>query len=96
MNNGTSRCDPIDGYYESGVTQATQCVSPCLTCSSSSSCNSCVDGFYLSGISCLPCSTICPTCNSSTICTSCDIGYELNLTDDTCNSICGDGMWLGQ
>ena len=77
MNNGTSRCDPMSGYYEGGVTQANQCVSPCQTCSSVSICLDCISGYFLSSGSCISCSSNCSSCSSSSVCTSCFNPYEV-------------------
>ena len=51
-----------------------------------------MNGYYLSGTSCLPCYTNCFMCSTALICTSCNPGYYLNSTTSTCSSICGDGM----
>lgn len=70
FNNATSRCDPLEGYYDTGVTQAQPCNISCLTCNGSSashclSCNSnasmilngteCINGSDAVGLGCTSC-----------------------------------------
>lgn len=83
------------------------CSSPCLTCSSSSSClscqlgylfstsclSSCQDGYYSDTLTsaCRPCSSSCLTCESQTICLSCL--SPLNLYSYSCISQCPSGTY---
>lgn len=63
------------------------CVSPCINCTSLSTCLSCVSGYYLSGTSCLTCTSAisnCQICSSDgSSCTLCQQGYTLNTTTPT-------------
>ncbi len=43
----TSRCIPIDGYYDNLVQISSKCPSTCFTCSSERFCFSCASGYYL-------------------------------------------------
>ncbi|KAL7720513.1 hypothetical protein QTN25_002280 [Entamoeba marina] len=78
-----------DGCYldDSGTfTECRKCDSTCLTCKDNDSrdktrCSSCDTDRYLSGESCISCSTAmdgCSTCSSSSTCTSCDSNYVLS------------------
>ena len=40
------------------------CQSPCLDCSDSINCKSCIDGYYLSQSKCIPCQIGCLNCDS--------------------------------
>jgi proprotein convertase subtilisin/kexin type 5 len=88
--NGTA-CSPLPGYYDNNVTDALPCVSPCVNCTAASSCLSCVSGFYLSGTSCLACSTIttnCLTCAADgSACITCDLGFIYNTTTQLCDVV---------
>ncbi|KAL7715530.1 Protein serine/threonine kinase [Entamoeba marina] len=74
-----------------------ECTSQCETCSSSSVCTSCKEGYYLSGGSCVLCSssiTGCTKCSSDgSTCTECATRYR--LINGTCDgyepTICQDG-----
>lgn len=53
-----------------------QCYATCPTAIVAGVCtNICQDGFYLSGTSCLKCSSTCVTCSAATTCTSCRSGF---------------------
>ncbi len=81
------RCTANNGYYDNGVNNpATPCITPCLTCSSSTACTTCIIGYYLSSTSCLPCSSAinyCNTCSSNILCTQCQYGTG-SLCDISC------------
>jgi len=90
--NSSSRCVPIAGYYDDGTSNvAKPCAGSCVTCvSPGTSCLSCVSGSYVSGSSCINCSTTisnCDLCNSSTVCTACKSTFTLHsATNCSCNS----------
>ena len=67
------------------------CVSPCANCTSATDCLSCVVGYYLSGTTCLPCSTTIANCTqcdiTGTTCSSCAIGYIYNATTNLCDVV---------
>ncbi len=54
----TSRCIPIDGYFDNLVQICVQCPLNCLTCKSSLFCTSCLNGTFLSTNNL--CETSCP------------------------------------
>lgn len=86
-------CNPIAGYYESNITAAKPCVTPCKTCfGSASQCTSCVDTTTVAiSYACVACSTIFEGCSDChlTYCLSCDVGYtQINAT--YCNLPCSD------
>lgn len=63
----TTQCFPnkcSQGYYDNtGVCASCSVIPSCLTCSGSATCTSCIQGFYLSGTSCVTCvSAGCQTC----------------------------------
>ncbi|CAK94557.1 unnamed protein product (macronuclear) [Paramecium tetraurelia] len=60
------------GYYLSTI--CIQCSTPCSTCSSSTNCSACNSGYYLSGSSCLSCTSPSTYCGSPCSCSS---GYYL-------------------
>lgn len=93
-------------YFLSGSI-CSPCISPCGSCTSQTTCLSCVEGFWNGSA----CSSVCPsgtyadsslnscencvgclTCiNSSTICTSCS--GSLILFDGSCISTCSSGYY---
>lgn len=83
----TSACVSICGsglYLEFATNSCTLCTSPCLTCSSSSACYTCISNYYLNSTSCL---SVCPfgfygyngmclVCSSAIFCQSCPNSYQ--------------------
>ena len=67
MNGNTSRCDPMNGYYDDGVSIAAQCQSPCDTCTSLTDCITCTTGFVIGNGSCNACDTGYITSNSTCV-----------------------------
>ena len=63
------------------------CSANCNSCSSSTSCTVCLNGFFLDGAVCTKCSAPCGLCTSSTFCVSC-VGafYMLSATAGTCDA----------
>jgi proprotein convertase subtilisin/kexin type 5 len=97
-------------YYANDTTQQCEkCISPCLTCSSSSVCQTCVTSYSLDGTSCntscsnnkisinqvcTACDGPCLTCVVSTSnCTSCQSGLLYNQQLSTCTSSCQAGYY---
>lgn len=63
----------------------------CLACNSTANpveCLACIDTFYLSGTSCVPCPTGCLTCLSNGSCSSCLPGYN-DPGNLTCINVAG-------
>jgi cysteine-rich repeat protein len=73
------------------VAVAPACVSPCATCSSLTTCITCIVGTYLSGSTCNDCHnaiTNCSQCSGSTpTCSNCDPGYIVNTTTNACDVV---------
>ena len=65
------------------------CNSVCKTCTSSTVCQSCKTGYYLSGSSCLACMKVCKTCIASSTCTTC---YTTSILDSTSVCTCAAGL----
>ena len=88
--NGT-QCLPQPGFFDNSTNVAPACVSPCATCTSLSVCTTCLVGFYLSGSTCLACSTVTANCSrcdaAGTTCTSCQLGYVLNASTLACDVV---------
>lgn len=84
-----------------------RCVSPCLTCTSSNLCLSCIYNFlygqncisecplgYYANITlktCEPCFSGCEECSSRSICTKCEVGSCLN--NGECITECEYGLY---
>ncbi len=85
--NGT--CEPAPGYYDNGTSNAVLCVSPCSNCTSSTVCISCVVGYYLSGTTCVPCSTTIANCTQCDVtgnnCSLCAAGFIYNSATNLCD-----------
>ncbi|KAL4451032.1 hypothetical protein ABPG74_021354 [Tetrahymena malaccensis] len=84
----SSQCLALGGYYtDSQNNLCSSCYPLCKTCLSNLSyqCQSCIDGYYLSTNSCIPCDPSCLTCgSSSTQCLSCFSGQFLDSTTNKC------------
>lgn len=91
MNNVTMRCDPLPGYYESGVSAANPCVAAnCLTCTSTTYCLTCANGKYLTGShTCAACMANCLSCTSATVCVQCATYYvfSVNACVPNCSNV---------
>ena len=87
--NGT--CEPAPGYYDNGTSNAVLCVSPCSNCTSATVCISCLTGNYLSGTTCVPCSTTIANCThcdaTGTNCSQCQLGFIYNATTNLCDVV---------
>lgn len=59
------------------------CNSICRTCTSSTVCQSCITGYYISGSSCFACMKVCKTCTTSSTCATC---YTSSILDSS--SVC--------
>ncbi|KAL4466190.1 hypothetical protein ABPG72_011068 [Tetrahymena utriculariae] len=90
-------CSPSQNYnFDSSTNSCTLiCDSSCKNCSSannSSSCLSCIDGFYLNNSNqCQPCQAPCDNCiNTATKCLSCSPSQNYNFDSSTnsCTLIC--------
>lgn len=84
-------CDKcLSTYFRKDSQNCVKCEYPCYTCSdSTTTCSSCVDGFYLEGTKCLPCGANCLQCNSAEDCTLCNSTYySLNGVCVGCNESC--------
>ncbi|EAR86112.2 transmembrane protein, putative (macronuclear) [Tetrahymena thermophila SB210] len=82
-------------YIEQFYILIFHCPQGCSSCDVSlQNCQSCIDGYYLSGTSCLICDSNCKTCtNTSRQCQSC--GNNLYLyTDNTCQSCKSDKVFI--
>lgn len=101
-----SSCIPNSGFIDQGVFIAVDCstlITHCLDCSSVNAtvlCNSCDAGFAPSSDSKTCTSTAscldpnCLDCSGSiSICITCTTGYS--VVSSVCNTICGDGLKLG-
>jgi len=72
------------------------CTSPCQTCTTSTSCLTCIPAYYLSGTSCLICMKVCKTCTAASTCATCFSGTlinnvctcSVNLFFDTASKTC--------
>lgn len=97
LNNISSRCVAIAGYYDDGSTNvAKSCGGNCATCvSPGTSCLSCVVGSYQNGTSCLSCLANCATCTSSTACTACLNTFTL-ISDTNCSCTTTQYLASGQ
>ncbi|CAD8093460.1 unnamed protein product [Paramecium primaurelia] len=75
-------------YFDSAEIDTTKkcklCISPCDQCTSSSSCTTCISGFYLDGTSCLKCTNNCNTCETATKCFTCVSNSFYLTTSNTC------------
>lgn len=77
LSSSTSRCVPINGYFDNLTTVCVKCGSNCLQCVSASYCVNCEDGYYISGGVCAKCPEGCLTCISNSECQSCSAGLIL-------------------
>ncbi|ELP90856.1 protein serine/threonine kinase, putative [Entamoeba invadens IP1] len=78
----------IGTYYDSYYGKCQSCPYECTSCTSSSTCSGCKEGYYLSGASCVLCNstmTGCLKCGGSGQCTFCSQHYRL-LDSGTCSS----------
>lgn len=73
------------------LTAFSQCtIAGCSSCRANGACRTCSSGYYLSGGTCIACSTNCLAC-TSTSCTSCNSGYTAsgtNCLNTTCVANC--------
>ena len=74
LDPNSSRCIPIDGYFDHNATVCVKCPNECSTCSSLTVCSACLPRYYLnsSTSSCDSCPFDCFTCNSGGSCKACD------------------------
>ncbi|CAD8107684.1 unnamed protein product [Paramecium sonneborni] len=90
-NQSIPNCDCIqpNKYMDTITYMCNNCVSPCQNCSSAIICDSCVNGYVLSGHTCLPCTKPCANCiTNQTICSTCM--DSLNQIPSSCN--CNSGF----
>ncbi len=83
MNNSTSRCIPLVGYYDDGLNHAVAlpCNSSlCLECTGPTTCTSCQPGKFKVGSVCNSCPVNCANCTNSTVCVGCMVPYSLSGT----------------
>ncbi|CAK86800.1 unnamed protein product (macronuclear) [Paramecium tetraurelia] len=94
---------------QSQYSLCSRCHANCIYCSSNSICELCLDGYYINNGDCLQCQSQCKKCNkfssfclecsdksqnpTNGICQKCQSGYY--LIHDTCQSVCGDGIVVG-
>lgn len=103
LYNSSCNSDCLSGSYPSS-SQCLQCQSPCATCSNTSTCLSCLAGFYELGPTCVSicpngyfnnitqcslCISPCVNCSSLGICTACNGSYYLLYS--SCVSNCPNG-----
>ena len=69
------------------------CPSLCNTCSNSTTCTSCPNGFYLNTGVCISCQPQCTACVSSTNCSSCSAPYFFESSSYSCVTCSG---WCSQ
>jgi proprotein convertase subtilisin/kexin type 5 len=67
---------PDTTYGESN--ECRPCQSPCVNCSSSTACKSCVAKHILNVETCEPCPDNCDECSNKTTCTTCDSTFKLH------------------
>ena len=97
-NSGLLACSTCTQGYFMGKNSCTACPNNCLTCQSSSSCATCVAGFYLTPLlNCAACPQGCASCNAAATCSACDVGFYWDVNSDTkegsclrCKSPCHD------
>ncbi|KAL4468198.1 hypothetical protein ABPG73_014120 [Tetrahymena malaccensis] len=82
-------------YFEQLYVLIFKCPLGCSSCDSILlNCQSCADGYYLVGNSCLKCDLNCLTCiNSSTYCLSCPTSTYL-YTNNSCQSCLNNGVYI--
>ena len=87
LDQNTSRCVPIPGYFESNVTVSGQCSLGCMTCTSPTQCSVCLPRylFNASTLSCDSCPYDCYTCDVTGNCLSCNssIDHRVLSVDNT-------------
>ncbi|XP_052762428.1 receptor-type tyrosine-protein phosphatase mu-like isoform X2 [Mya arenaria] len=64
------------------------CKHPGCTCTLSTDCDACLEGFYMNGDICSRCPLNCKTCASSSSCSSCDPGYYGYICQQDCGRGC--------
>ena len=78
------------GYFSSsGICTSCSAIAGCFMCTDASTCQSCINGYYLSGSTCATCSSAlsnCYQCDSSTTCLTCLSGYVLDSSGN-CNQV---------
>ncbi|CAD8168392.1 unnamed protein product [Paramecium octaurelia] len=95
---------------QSQYSVCSRCHTNCIYCSLNSICELCIDGYYINNGDCLQCQSQCKSCNQFSsfclecsdksqnpingICQKCKSGYY--LIHDTCQSVCGDGIVVGE
>ena len=69
LDSATSRCLPLPGYFDNGVTLCVSCPSQCSLCSSLTVCSACVSPYFLNTTSsfCETCPYDCLTCGTDEI-----------------------------
>jgi proprotein convertase subtilisin/kexin type 5 len=84
------------GYYQNPAdlsdTVCLTCISNCLTCSDSKTCDVCdTDNWYvlIPNKTCQYCGYGCDTCTNSKVCTACEVDY-FNTTSKACIKDCAD------
>ena len=81
----SSRCIPIDGYFDNNVTVSTKCLSKCSLCSSLTICSACSSRYFLniSASTCDSCPYDCFTCNSFGNCLTCNSATDHRELDNS-------------
>lgn len=83
-DSGCLSCFPTYHYSDSTLSCA-PCSLGCHTCSSASTCVSCLPGFWLSESStCVRCGWGCSACSASSLCVSCLPGFTPSLSVEGC------------
>jgi hypothetical protein len=57
-----------NGFYLNSDNSCPPCISPCATCENSSTCYTCINGYYQNAGLCLQCMNPCLSCTSASIC----------------------------
>jgi proprotein convertase subtilisin/kexin type 5 len=92
LNTTNSRCVPLPGYYDNGVTLADNCLTNCENCTSASTCTGCLARFVLAPSgppSCQACPFDCYRCNSNGDCLSCGMADHRELRGNRCVPMAG-------
>ena len=95
-NTNCLTCTP--GKFLTASKTCISCIANCVNCTTATNCQVCADLYIFSVNACIPnCSnvTYCATCSvasSLLLCSACSLGYQ--LSNNTCLSVCGDGVLI--
>lgn len=89
----------VTGQFLTVSKTCISCIANCINCTTATNCQICSNLYFFSVSACIPnCSnitqcTICSVVSSALECSACSTGY--NLSNNSCNSVCGDGIRVG-